>query len=393
MASTMSFTYDGAFTFPPSGPTLAADNAKSASLPFYVPSPPGSNYSEPGLDFDLESFTHTSPASSSLLDDTFAWDFTMQSDPFGAADVSDVTPVFSSSTPASTTLISPQSSISSFADVLATAPSLSLATIPSIAPAETAEALSNHHLQRYLHYKALAAQAEADARVKAQQEFDTLLAQYSMPVFPSDNGMKPDLAPSAMLGYPSGFSSDAGQIYAYNPQEQAHLANAQAEAHLQAHDVALARAEQQRAQTGYWVAATQNAFINPAVPTQPAWVQPAAAPLASLPLAPASAPNAAVPITATAPILAPVPKAFSAPSSLVRSFEAEGEEEVDGSEHDQVSVGSAGSADVVIPNLNGGGRGYVPGQTPDDPKKRHKCNTCGRAFARAFNLKVSSFST
>jgi hypothetical protein len=45
----------------------------------------------------------------------------------------------------------------------------------------------------------------------------------------------------------------------------------------------------------------------------------------------------------------------------------------------------------VILNPLGGGRGYVPGETPDDPKKRHKCDVCGRSFARLFNLKVSLF--
>lgn len=42
-----------------------------------------------------------------------------------------------------------------------------------------------------------------------------------------------------------------------------------------------------------------------------------------------------------------------------------------------------------IRNPFGGGRGYVPGETPDDPSKRHKCEICGRGFARLFNLKVS----
>lgn len=41
-----------------------------------------------------------------------------------------------------------------------------------------------------------------------------------------------------------------------------------------------------------------------------------------------------------------------------------------------------------IPNIHGGGRGYIRGATEDDPKKRHKCDVCGRGFARAFNLKV-----
>ena len=45
-----------------------------------------------------------------------------------------------------------------------------------------------------------------------------------------------------------------------------------------------------------------------------------------------------------------------------------------------------------IRNPFGGGRGYVPGETPDDPSKRHKCEVCGRGFARLFNLKVSRYS-
>jgi hypothetical protein len=51
----------------------------------------------------------------------------------------------------------------------------------------------------------------------------------------------------------------------------------------------------------------------------------------------------------------------------------------------------AGDVDVskVVLNPLGGGRGYIPGETPDDPKKRHKCDVCGRGFARLFNLKVS----
>lgn len=42
-----------------------------------------------------------------------------------------------------------------------------------------------------------------------------------------------------------------------------------------------------------------------------------------------------------------------------------------------------------VRNPLGGGRGYVPGETPDDPSKKHKCEVCGRGFARLFNLKVS----
>ncbi|KLT46052.1 hypothetical protein CC85DRAFT_239777 [Cutaneotrichosporon oleaginosum] len=45
------------------------------------------------------------------------------------------------------------------------------------------------------------------------------------------------------------------------------------------------------------------------------------------------------------------------------------------------------SSPNAITNIHGGGRGYIPGKTPDDPRKRHKCQVCGRGFARAFNLK------
>ncbi|KAI5454169.1 hypothetical protein NCC49_004234 [Naganishia albida] len=41
----------------------------------------------------------------------------------------------------------------------------------------------------------------------------------------------------------------------------------------------------------------------------------------------------------------------------------------------------------MIRNPHGGGRGYVPGETPEDPKKKHKCGICGRGFARLYNLK------
>jgi hypothetical protein len=46
----------------------------------------------------------------------------------------------------------------------------------------------------------------------------------------------------------------------------------------------------------------------------------------------------------------------------------------------------------MIRNPHGGGRGYVPGETPEDPKKKHKCGICGRGFARLYNLKVCCIS-
>lgn len=70
----------------------------------------------------------------------------------------------------------------------------------------------------------------------------------------------------------------------------------------------------------------------------------------------------------------------------------------------QGSTGSAAPGATVIPenlkdvpvnmirNPHGGGRGYVPGETPEDPKKKHKCGICGRGFARLYNLKVCACS-
>ncbi|KAJ9104567.1 hypothetical protein QFC21_002065 [Naganishia friedmannii] len=41
----------------------------------------------------------------------------------------------------------------------------------------------------------------------------------------------------------------------------------------------------------------------------------------------------------------------------------------------------------MVRNPHGGGRGYIPGETPVDPKKKHMCGVCGRGFARLYNLK------
>lgn len=405
MAATMPVPLDYSFDFYPNEMGTKSMNTKTLINPIHFPSPPASTSSEPGLDFDLESFTHASPDSSLLLDDTFNWDFNpMQSSVsnYGGLDAS---PTFSAPTSTSTRLFTPHSSISSFADVLGVDNTSSLPTIPFYIPADTAEALSNHHLQRYLHYKHLATQAEADARASAafqsQQDFEALLATCSMPQSYPLGKVEGNTA--SMLGFQAqpdvALFGEAPQYFAYNPLQQANLANAQAEAHLIAHDVAAARAEHQRSQTGQWVAATQSAFGLP----ESAAFQPS--PMPVLESSPSNAmvyppvpqtiipPSLHVPASqapvASVPIIAPTPMPISVPSSLVRSFEGDGEEEMEGSEPEEDA--SMGSQDV-IPNLHGGGRGYIPGQTPDDPKKRHKCNTCGRAFARAFNLKVSHFT-
>lgn len=46
----------------------------------------------------------------------------------------------------------------------------------------------------------------------------------------------------------------------------------------------------------------------------------------------------------------------------------------------------------MVRNPHGGGRGYIPGETPVDPKKKHLCGICGRGFARLYNLKVCTVS-
>lgn len=397
-----------------------------------LPSPPDTA-SDPGLDFDLESsFTHTSPDTSLLLDDPFSWDFTAMQ-PSAPCTVNlgvpaaAVSPVYSAPTPSSTTLISPKSSISSFAD-LGAGGALAFNPVPIVqtSSADTAEALSNHHLQRYLHYKALAAQAEADARAAAafqsQQDFEAFLSNYSLPfdntavpVAPAPMGdAKPDVKHQLM------FAPDATQYLACNnPQYQATMAHAQAEAHLHAHDLAAAQAQQQRNQTSFWVENTANAAATFGMLAQPqpqqqlpqqTWSrasissQSASAQSPSFPLTPSSLPASLAPTTAVASLPMPLPLPISIPSAPAAvSFPSaplvavpaaatspDGEDEIDEHDHDEdQDHPSTSSSDRVIPNLHGGGRGYIPGQTPDDPKKRHKCSICGRAFARAFNLKVS----
>ncbi len=104
---------------------------------------------------------------------------------------------------------------------------------------------------------------------------------------------------------------------------------------------------------------------------------------------PAFAP--AAPVAAVEPVMAMSAASSVAPSVATseQSPRSEGE-----SESDDAGVStSSGSIDtrlvsvngLALTNLHGGGRGYVPGKTPDDPEKRHKCQVCGRGFARAFN--------
>ena len=190
-------------------------NAIKFDPTFAFPSPPPSNIdSDNDLDFDISSFTHCTPDNTSGLFD----------------DVSAFSPIASTS-PASTTLISPKSSIADF--------SAFFSDLNTDREAGAAQALSNHHLERYLHYKALAAKAEIDARNQGTQEFDALLATHSMgegktayPVYQDDTLLYQS---QQYLGQPSWNTS----LPTYQPQQWAAMAHAQANMHMQAHDAVM----------------------------------------------------------------------------------------------------------------------------------------------------------
>nr|XP_018265758.1 uncharacterized protein I303_02131 [Kwoniella dejecticola CBS 10117]OBR87916.1 hypothetical protein I303_02131 [Kwoniella dejecticola CBS 10117] len=396
---------------------------------FILPSPPSSDNGL--LDFDLDSFTHCSPQSILLeplpINDRvetpkFSLDFDLNQASL------DLSPIASTCTPTSTTLISPKS-----ANLELTAiPQLPV--LPSInnSDADTAEALSSHHLQRYLHYKALAARAEADRAVAQQQnqddQFDALFASCdnSNILMPSGPGEIDQYKTSGnnnnMLAYhPQPVSTSAyygmGQpmadwtapqgTFTYQPQSAQAALHAQAQAHLQAADVARVQAQQQRAMsnpTAYSVPSSARSSFD-AAPQQQynSFSRPSMSTISSN-----SPPYPSTPTYAGVPSFTPVRMSKTSTSASMPSFvsqepspvvrraisnngsDQEGEDELA-----EYSPPSRSGLDdlkpmipgMPIPNAHGGGRGYVPGQTPDDPKKRHKCQICGRAFARAFNLK------
>lgn len=269
----------------------------------------------------------------------------------------------------------------------------------------TAEALSNHHLQRYLHYKALAEQAEAQTKILSDQ-LESLFT-YGMPVdsnanaafgFDNANAIK-DMSGNMLAFQPQGMVSvppPQQPVYGVmdpwqqqQQQQQQHVVNqssdnfhAQAQAHMQAHQAA------------------QMSMSVPAMPTAgQGYYMPAAAPVDnntawSRQSTSSSIASASVPTTPAAAVAIPMTMSMTAPSVIMPAVaSSEGESELD--RHSIVSdddIKPSLPVDIPLTNLNGGGRGYVPGQTPDDPKKRHKCSVCGRGFARAFNLK-SHFQT
>ena len=423
---------------------------------FVFPSPPPSDGSDGGLGFD----------------DTFEEEQYLDFG-FEATTPSSTT----ASTTASLSVVSPQSTaslgtppaVSNHFPVVQTNSGQGVGTENEL-PLSEALALSNHHLQRYFHYKALAAQAETAASSTGSDEFDAYLNEISMSAEPktqlidfkhltapaqvnNSNNMLAFTAPpqpqpaNGMMysGMPNNVSSswdNSAQFDAYSTpvavappnNSAAAMHHAQAQAHMQASDAALARAHQRNFSASSFASSARSSFDNtasiwpraslstqstaseaypstpnvsaplPMTPMAPAMVKSSTMSsmqsthsLASLPI---SAPVVSVPMASLAPV-APladvVPQVAPVPvRPPVLPEQQEGENELDDSDQEgDVSMDDSTETDVKpsIPtagmtNLHGGGRGYVPGKTPDDPKKRHKCQICGRGFARAFNLKV-----
>ncbi|CAD6566126.1 MAG: hypothetical protein TREMPRED_002197 [Tremellales sp. Tagirdzhanova-0007] len=192
---------------------------------FSFPSPQPSISSEvTHVDFDIESFTHFSPSTTTGLFD----------------DIGALSPI-NSSTPSSTNLVSPKSSI---------ADGSTLFPISIVKETDTVEALSNHHLERYLHYEALAAQAEADSRARQNEQIEALIAACSMPGDKA-NPTVYDLGnnPVYLIQPQQYFGDDLpawDPSYACQPQQSAMMAHVQAQVHRQAHDAALALAQHHR---------------------------------------------------------------------------------------------------------------------------------------------------
>ena len=277
----------------------------------------------------------------------------------------------------------------------------------------TAEALSSHHLQRYLHYKALAEQAEAQHKLLSEQ-LESLFT-FGMPVDPTTNATvnfgnvdlmkdanmmayqpQPQVQPQqvtvpppqqqqqAIYGSVNPWHQQQQQLPAQVPAPSSDLFHAQARTHLQAHQAA--QAAQVSMNTVIPNMSTGPTYFVPQQQVDSNWSRQSTSSIASV----------SAPTTPAAPLAVPMMTSMTAPTVVMSSISSsshEGESELD-----RASVMSDEEmkphlpVDIPLTNLNGGGRGYVPGQTPDDPKKRHKCTVCGRGFARAFNLKASSFS-
>lgn len=379
------------FSLPQSFSVDANDHSISS-----IPSPPSLSSGRTSPDFDFESFTHYSPNPSPLVDET---------------DSTELHKEFSS-TPSSTDLVSPRSSI---ADISQIQPPTQVEEV------DTAEALSKHHLQRYLHYKALAARAEADRAIVIHQQaqshspdddFDALFAACDkssvllMPDASANSTFFKDTVVSGdshnnMLAYQSQMLQPTyyqmGQAMPnwqqsdgfYHPQpSHAALHNAQAQAHLQAAEAARFQAEQHRMNMSNFyvpVSAGPRSSYDATSQNAPSFAVQSVSNLTNQ--SPSYSSTRSYPVASN--IVMDKTSSMSGLTTCASSRRAseEGEEELAYTSEEEDVKPILGSIPIV--NVHGGGRGYVPGQTPDDPKKKHKCQVCGRGFARAFNLKVS----
>lgn len=391
-----------------SAPPSATPNAFSFPFSTY-PSPPDSDLASDkdcaaanDFLFDIESFIPGNQGANDLFD---SFDLGLNT-----ADLSGSP----STTPTSVSVISPKSSFSDF--------HLSTSTAE---PGSAAEALSKHHLQRYQFYRALAEAAEADARAAQQQseQFNALLASFGnndMASAHTQQHLDPSMADKFLAAYQASMAKPAvvaapvqpmaapamsaydsyqvpldmsmpaafpgAQSFAPVPRATSFSSLASAGSMPMAYNIDAYQATQ------FWSRQSMSSGGSPPLPTTPVYSD--SVPLGSHAMVNIGTSNS-LPASFNSLPLVPMSMAPTMPLEAAKEGEAELSPSEDmsdsSSEHGYAAPTSAqsapGSAGGMIPNLNGGGRGYIPGKTPDDPKKRHKCSVCGRGFARAFNLK------
>ncbi|WVO15801.1 hypothetical protein L204_103463 [Cryptococcus depauperatus] len=293
---------------------------------------------------------------------------------------------FPSALSPNTELVSPRSSIVDVSQIQPLPPSSS-----TTGGFETsAESLGNYYLQRYLHYRALAACVEKDlafteyqleAPLHSQELQKTFLldsdsaAAFSMSDRPNHYPVSSDshdLDPSAPFGH------GIHQLYGSWPQTFG----------ASYHNGLLPSLALPNEQDPVLLQMKQNRLAMPNHPMLPSFFQPSFEP-AAVDIPSLSRQVDSITSTWTNSSTASSTQRVSDDATSVP-------ESTDCSSHDgdhkdikvfdQTNI-KATTPMVPVTNVNGGGRGYVPGLTPDDPKKKHKCSVCGRGFVRAFNLK------
>lgn len=302
-------------------------------------------------------------------------------------------------TPESTALVSPKSAspgispiagsvTSSFTfEPLATAPSNNAAVNPNgntnnSGATTAAEALCQHHLERYLHYKALAAQAEAVSLSLIHPGLMAGSDTNNTDAIKANNMLAMQSQPAIFNGHGNattqGFWSSTLQYQQQQTQAAAHQqalqAQAQAQAHLQAHAAAAAQRTMSMG-TYFMPPSSQQQQTSTEVPQQ------------QQPSSLWSRQSVSTSVSGASPPFPSTPIYTSAPGLPMAMPTIKGADDMDMEEDELSSDGKSQSPANGVTNLHGGGRGYIPGKTPDDPRKRHKCTICGRGFARAFNLK------